>query len=122
MKNKLIMVNHIPKSVILKTESSILHPYLKNLVLKGFLDREISMFFTLRNLLFYSLENEPSEIKTYDSLKNFINQVLKEFYSFQSEGFVNERNLECNKIFNIFRSLYPQYNEIFKKDNRSFIS
>jgi len=119
---KFIMVNHIPKSVILKTESSILHPYIKNMVLKGFSDLEISMFFTLRNLLFYSLDNIPSEIKTYDSLKNFVNLVLNEFYSFQSEGFVNQRNLECNKIFDIFRSLYPQFNEIFKTGNPPFIS
>jgi len=92
------------------------------LVLKGFSDLETSKFFTLRNLLFHSLENIPSEIKTYDGLKNFVNSTLKEFYSFQSEGFVNQRNLECNKIFNIFRSLYPQYNEIFKGDNPSYVS
>ena len=119
---KFIVVNHIPKSVIIKTESCVLHPYIKNLVLKGFSDLETSKFFTLRNLLFHSLENIPSEIKTYDGLKNFVNSTLKEFYSFQSEGFVNQRNLECNKIFNIFRSLYPHYNEIFKGDNPSYVS
>jgi len=119
---KFITVNYIPKSVILKTESCILHPYIKNLILKGFSSLEISMFFSIRNLLFYSLENEPSEIKTYDSLKGFVDLTLKEFYSFQSDGFVNQRNLECNKIFNIFRSLYPQYNEIFKAGNPPFIS
>jgi len=121
-KQKFIMVNHIPESVIAKTESCILHPFLKNLVLKGFSDREVSMFFTLRSLLFHSLNDVPSEIKTYDSLKIFVDLTLKEFYSFQSEGFVNQRNLECNKIFNIFRSLYPQYNEIFRGDTPPFIS
>jgi len=120
--NKFIMVNYIPKSVVSKTESCILHPYIKNLVLKGFSIQETSMFFTLRNLLFFSLEDQPSVIKKYDSLKTFIDRVLKEFHSFQSDGFVNQRNMESNKIFNIFRSLYPSFNEIFKGGNPPFIS
>ena len=119
---KLIMVNYIPKSVISKTESCILHPYIKNMVLKGFSNQETSMFFTLRNLLFFSLEDQPSVIKKYDSLKTFIDRVLREFHSFQSDGFVNQRNMELNKIFNIFRSLYPNYNEIFKVGEPPFIS
>jgi len=119
---KFIMVNYIPKSVISKTESCVLHPYIKNMVLKGFSNQETSMFFTLRNLLFFSLEDQPSVIKKYDSLKIFIDRVLREFHSFQSDGFVNQRNMELNKIFNIFRSLYPSYNEIFKGGNPPFIS
>jgi len=108
--------------VLLKTESCILHPYVKNLILKGFSFQETSMFFTLRNLLFFSLDDNPSEIKSYGSLKTFFDRAQKEFYSFQSDGFVNQRNLKSNKIFNIFRSLYPCYNEIFDVGKPPFIS
>lgn len=116
------VVNHIPKTVMKKLENSEIHPFLKNLNLNSYLKLESSMFFTLRNLLFYSIENNPSVIRDYKSLKSFIDGILKEFYSFQSEGFVNRRGLECNKIFNVFRSIYPQYNEIFRVDKRSLIS
>ena len=119
---KFIMVNHIPKSVVLKTENCGLHPYIKNLNLKDFSSQETFMFFTFRNLLFFSLDYQPSEIKSYADLKTFFDCVLKEFYSFQSDGFVNQRNLKINKIFNIFRSLYPCYNEIFDIGNPPFIS
>jgi len=121
-KTKYVIVNHIPKSVLLKTESCILHPYVKNLILKGFSLQETSMFFTLRNLFFFSLDDNPSEIKSYGSLKTFFDRVQKEFYSFQSDGFVNQRNLKTNKIFNIFRSLYPCYNEIFNIGKPPLIS
>jgi len=80
------------------------------------------MFFTLRNLLFFTLKNQPSVIKNYDSLKTFFDSVLREIHSFQTDGFVNQRNMELNKIFNIFRSLYPSYNEIFKVGEPPLIS
>jgi len=120
--SKNLMVNYIPKSAIEKTLKSNLHPYINAAKIKGSLNLELSMFFTLRNLLFYVLEDQPLEIKNYTNLKLFIKKVLNEFYSFQSEGFVNQRNLECNRIFNIFRSFYPRYSEIFKVNQPSLVT
>jgi len=120
--SKNLMVNYIPKSAIEKTLKSNLHPYINAMKIKGSLNLELSMFFTLRNLLFYILEDQPLEIKNYANLKLFIKKVLNEFYSFQSEGFVNQRNLECNRIFNVFRSFYPRYSEIFKVDKPSLVT
>jgi len=120
--SKNLMVNYIPKSAIEKTLKSNLHPYINAAKIKGSLNLELSMFFTLRNLLFFILEDQPLEIKNYVNLKLFIKKVLNEFYSFQSEGFVNQRNLECNRIFNIFRSFYPRYSEIFKVNKPSLVT
>jgi len=120
--SKSLMVNYIPKSAIEKTLKGNLHPYINATILKGSLNLELSMFITLRNLLFYILEDQPLEIKSYGNLKLFIKKVLNEFYSFQSEGFVNQRNLECNRIFNVFRSFYPRYSEIFKVNKPSQVT
>jgi len=120
--SKNLMVNYIPKSAIEKTLKGNLHPYINATILKGSLNLELSMFITLRNLLFYILEDQPLEIKSYGNLKLFIKKVLNEFYSFQSEGFVNQRNLECNRIFNVFRSFYPRYSEIFKVNKPSQVT
>ena len=122
MKNKkrYTIVNYISKDVFddLK-QIKIIHPLIKNLNLEGFNPRELAVFFTLRSLLFSLLKINPSEILVYTQLKYFLSKILTIFYQFNLDGYVNQQNMELNKIFNIFRSFYPYYKDVFSQDKKS---
>jgi len=120
-KNKYIytIVNYISKDVFddLKQIKHI-HPLIKNLNFEGFNSKELAAFFTLRSLLFCLLKINPSEILVYEQLKCFLSKTLNTFYQFNLDGYVNQQNMELNKIFNIFRSFYPYYKDVFSQDNK----
>jgi len=119
MKNKYkyTVVNYIPKDVfdVLKQQDN-LHPLIKQLNLEGFNSRELSMFFVLRSLLFCITKQNPSVVLSYSQLKTFLSDVLTNFYQFNKDGYVNQQNMELNKIFNVFRSFYPYYKDIFTQN------
>jgi len=122
-KYKKIVVNYIPKDVVddLK-QIKIIHPLIKNLCFEGFSSRELAVFFTLRSLLFCLLKTNPSEILVYEELNNFLSKILTLFYQFNLDGYVNRQNMELNKIFNIFRSFYPFYKDVFTQGKKSLSS
>jgi len=119
-KNKYTVINYISKDVIddLKMIKGI-HPLIKNLCFEGFNSRELAVFFTLRSLLFCLLKMNPSEILVYNKLNGFLSKVLSLFYQFNLDGYVNRQNMELNKIFNLFRSFYPFYKDVFTQGQRS---
>jgi len=119
-KNKYTIVNYISKDVFddLK-QIKYIHPLIKNLNFEGFNPRELAIFFTLRSLLFCLLKINPSEILAYEQLKYFLSKILNIFYQFNLDGYVNRQNMELNKIFNIFRSFYPYYKDVFSQDKKS---
>jgi len=120
MKTKYTVINYISKDVIddLKQKKDI-HPLIKNLCFEGFNSRELAVFFTLRSLLFCLLKMNPSEILVYEKLNNFLSNILSLFYRFNLDGYVNRQNMELNKIFNIFRSFYPFYKDVFTQGQKS---
>jgi len=120
IKNKYTVINYISKDVIddLKHIKDI-HPLIKNLCFEGFNTRELAVFFTLRSLLFCLLKMNPSEILVYEKLNNFLSKTLTMFYRFNLDGYVNRQNMELNKIFNIFRSFYPFYKDVFTQGQMS---
>jgi len=119
-KNKYTVINYISKDVIddLKQKKDI-HPLIKNLCFEGFNSRELAVFFTLRSLLFCLLKMNPSEILVYEKLNSFLSNILSLFYRFNLDGYVNRQNMELNKIFNIFRSFYPFYKDVFTQGQKS---
>ena len=122
MKNKYIVVNYIPKDVFDNLEHlKNLHPLITQLNLEIFNSKELSMFFVLRSLLFCITKQNPSEILSYCELKDFLSNVLSIFYQFNLDGYVNQQNMESNKIFNIFRSFYPYYKDVFAQ-NKKYLS
>jgi len=119
-KNKYTVINYISKDVIddLKLIKDI-HPLIKNLCFEGFNSRELAVFLTLRSLLFCLLKMNPSEILVYSKLNDFLSKILTLFYRFNLDGYVNRQNMELNKIFNLFRSFYPFYKDVFTQGQRS---
>lgn len=119
MKNKYkyTVVNYISEDVfdVLKQQDN-LHPLIKQLNLEGFNSRELSMFFVLRSLLFCITKQNPSVVLSYSQLKTFLSNVLTSFYQFNKDGYVNQQNMELNKIFNVFRSFYPYYKDVFTQN------
>jgi len=120
VKTKYTIVNYISKDVIndLKQIKTI-HPLIKNLCFEGFNSRELAVFLTLRSLLFCLLKTNPSEILVYEELNSFLSKILTLFYRFNLDGYVNRQNMELNEIFNIFRSFYPFYKDVFTQGKRS---
>jgi len=115
-KLKFTSVNYIPEHVLTAygLQSKILHPLIKLLDFRGFDLDELSAFLNLRSLVFLVCGVNPSDILSFNKLEDFLSVIQKEFYNFHIDGYVNQRNMELNKIFNIFRSLYPQYKDIFR--------
>jgi len=122
-KNKYTVVNYMSKEVFKNLKQMTdLHPFLKKLNLKGFCSNELSLLFTIRSLIFSIFNTNPSEILAYDDLKVFLTSVLKEFYQFNLNGYVNQHNMELNRVFSVFRSLYPYYKDIFNQKERMYLS
>ena len=122
-KYKKTVINYISKDVFddLKQIKTI-HPLIKNLCFEGFNSRELAVFFTLRSLLFCLLKINPSEILVYEELNNFLSKILALFYRFNLDGYVNKQNMELNEIFNIFRSFFPFYKDVFAQGKKSLSS
>jgi len=115
-KLKFTSVNYIPEHVLATygLQTKKLHPLIKLLDFRGFDLEELSSFLNLRSLVFLVCGVNPSSLLTFNEIEDFLLVVQKEFYLFHIDGYVNQRNMEMNKIFNIFRSLYPQYKDIFR--------
>ena len=97
-----------------------LHPLLKQLNLKEFDVDSLSGFFSLRSLVFSIVDINHTEILSFEELKTFLNRVLKVFYSFNKRGYINHVYMESNQFFNIFRSFYPQYKNVFRNNEKVF--
>jgi len=122
-KYKYTVVNYISKEVFKNLKQMTdLHPLIIKLNLKGFCSNELSLFFTIRSLIFSIFNTNPSEILTYNDLKAFLTSVLKEFYQFNLKGYVNQQNMELNRVFCVFRSLYPYHKDIFNQKERMYLS
>ena len=111
---KKVIKNYIPSHLIsmLKNQYTEHQSFISQLNLpSGF--KNPTQFFIFRGILYNLIGYVPH--RSFDSvcIKSLINSVLSEFYNFKIDGYVNQRNLESNKIFCIFRSFYPEYNEIF---------
>jgi len=120
---KKVIVNYIPLHLLslLKHQNSDFLRYLSILPLKGYLESEsesernsLAYYYLFRGVLYNTFGYDPHQVFCPEKLKLLMHDVLSEFYNFRNDGYVNQRNLESNKIFSIFRSFYPIYNEIFK--------
>jgi len=121
---KFIPVNYISKEILKDTLllNKNLHPLIKQLNLKDFDVEQLSGFFSLRSLVFSIVDVNPSKLLSYEQLKEFLSRVLKQFYAFNSKGYINQSYMESNKIFNIFRSYYPQYKDVFCNTEIKYVS
>ena len=97
-----------------------LHPLIKQLNLKEFDIDALSGFFSLRSLVFSIVDINHTEILSFEELKTFLKRVLKDFYSFNRRGYINQVYMESNQFFNIFRSYYPQYKTAFRNNEKMF--
>jgi len=117
-------VNFISKDIlksVLET-NVILHPLIKQLVLRGFTVEEISLFFSLRSLIFSLVKVNHTDVLSYEKLKDFLSRVLELFYSFNSKGYINQNDMESNQIFNVFRSYFPSYRNVFRNNEIKYAS
>jgi len=121
---KKVIVNYIPLQIIssLKCQTSDFLQYILQLNLKGYFESDSErdsfvFYFIFRGVLYNTFGYDPHCVFCHVKIKNLIHDVLLEFYSFRKDGYVNQQNLECNKIFRIFKSFYPVYNEIFNVKN-----
>jgi len=123
-RNKFTPISFISRDILKNTQeiNKNLHPCIKQLNLKDFNVDQLSKFFSLRSLVFSTVGINPSKILNYSQIKEFISLVLKLFYSFNSKGYVSQGCMESNKIFNIFRSYYPQYKNVFRNTEIKFAS
>jgi len=122
-KYKYTVVNYMSKEVFKNLKRMTdLHPLLIKLNLNGISSNELSLFFTVRSLIFSTFNTNPSEILVYNDLKVFLTSVLKEFYRFNLNGYVNQQNMELNRVFCVFRSLYPYYKDVFNQKERMYLS
>jgi len=121
---KKVVVNYIPLHLLssLKCQTSDFLQYISQLDLKGYFESDserdsLVFYFLFRGVLYNTFGYDPHHIFCHVKLKNLIRDVLSEFYSFRKDGYVNQQNLENNKIFRIFKSFYPVYNDIFNTKN-----
>jgi len=119
------IVNFIPLSILLllKERSFELVQKIKSLDLDSSYSKEGTvLFFIFHSVLFLSFGYESSKTLKFEEYKSFLMVVLSEFYCFKTDGYVNKKNMEENKIFNLFRSFYPTLSLVFEdiKQNRSY--
>jgi len=74
---------------------------------------QLTLFFIYRGIIYSLFGYNPHQIFDSSMLKTLISVVLSEFYNFRKDGYVNQENLESNKIFRVFRSIYPYYKDVF---------
>lgn len=121
---KKVIVKYIPQETIssLKNQSVCFASFVSSLGLNhhvNFKKDQLTLFFIYRGILYTLMGYNPHQIFDYSILKNLITFVLSEFYNFRKEGYVNQQNLESNKIFHVFRSFYPSFKDLFST-NESF--
>ena len=117
-------VNFISREILKNALETniILHPLIKQLDLKGFTIEELTVFFSLRSLLFSLVKVNHTEILSYEKLKEFLSRILELFYSFNLKGYINQNDMESNQIFNVFRSYFPSYRNVFRNNEIKFVS
>jgi len=71
------------------------------------------LFFVFRSVLFHSFGYEPEKTLQQEEYKVFMSDVLSAFYSYKEDGYVNQDNMEANKIFDLLRSFYPSLSKVF---------
>jgi len=116
---KKVIVNYIPLHLIslLKHQNSDFLQYFSQLPIKGYFEGErnsLVYYFLFRGVLYNTFGYDPHQVFCPEKLKLLIHDVLSGFYNFRKDGYVNQCNLESNKIFSIFRSFYPIYDSMFK--------
>jgi len=119
------IVNFIPLSIllILKERSYEIIKTVKSLDLDSSYRKDGTvLFFIFRSVLFLSFGYDSTKTLKFEEYKSFLMVVLSEFYSFKTDGYVNKKNMEENKIFNLFRSFYPSLSLVFEdsQQNHSF--
>ena len=110
------IVNFIPLStlLLLKERSYELPKIIKSLDLDSSYSKEGTvLFFIFRSVLFLSFGYESTKTLKSEEYKSFLMVVLSEFYRFKTDGYVTKKNMEENKIFNLFRSFYPSLSLVF---------
>jgi len=110
------IVNFIPLStlLLLKERSYELTKIIKSLDLDSSYSKEGTvLFFIFRSVLFLSFGYESTKTLKSEEYKSFLMVVLSEFYRFKTDGYVTKKNMEENKIFNLFRSFYPSLSLVF---------
>jgi len=106
------IVNYIPYSILSLLKE---RPFdLKNLKLDSSYRKEDTiLFFIFRSIVFLSFGYDPQKEFDFLEVKNFLCSVRGELYCFRKKGYVSVENMELNRLFNIFRSFYPKYKNVF---------
>jgi len=117
-KTKKVVVNYIPLETIslLKNQSGCFASFMSKLGLNNqvnYKKDQLTLFFIHRGIIYSLFGYNPHQIFDSSTLKTLISTVLSEFYNFKKDGYVNQENLESNKIFRVFRSIYPYYKDVF---------
>lgn len=123
-KTKTKIINFIPLSILssLNLQSGSFLNIISNLNLRNYNREETALFFVFRSILLKTVGIDPYQSMEFKTMEFFIESVLKELYQFKSEGFVNQTNMELNKIFCIFRSFYPETKDIFLSTRKPLVS
>jgi len=101
--------------MLLKHRFSELEESVKKLNFESQRKDDVILFFVFRSIIFLSFGFDPVKEFDFIQLKEFLSVIQSELYSFKSVGFVSRENMESNKIFNVFRSFYPKYKDVFSK-------
>ena len=117
-KTKKVVVNYIPLETIsfLKNQSGCFASFMAKLGLNNLVNYkkdQLTLFFIHRGIIYSLFGYNPHQIFDSSTLKTLISTVLSEFYNYRKDGYVNQDNLESNKIFRVFRSIYPYYKDVF---------
>jgi len=108
------IVNYIPYSLLSKLKERTFD--LENLKLDSSYRKEDTiLFFIFRSIVFLSFGYDPQKEFDFIELKNFLCSVRGELYCFRVKGYVSVENMESNRLFNIFRSFYPKYKNVFNR-------
>jgi len=117
-KTKKVVVNYIPVETIsfLENQSGCFASFMSKLGLNNLVNYkkdQLTLFFIHRGIIYSLFGYNPHQIFDSSTLKTLISTVLSEFYNYRKDGYVNQENLESNKIFRVFRSIYPYYKDVF---------
>lgn len=115
MKTKYLIKNYIPLKNLkdLHSISQTTHQFFVNL--KTFDVKSLASILIIRNLLFILTNTNPQKMLSLVELSAFVSKCQCLLYNFKNKGFVNGFIMEKNEVFNIFRSLYPSFSDIFRK-------
>jgi len=115
---KKVIVRYLPMETIslLKSQSVCFASFVSKLGLStrvNFKKDQLTLFFIYRGILYSLFGYNPHQVFDSSLLKNLIRTVLSEFYKHRNDGYVNQQNLESNKLYHIFRSFYPYFRDVF---------